>query len=326
MSRILSGIQPSGKLHLGNLIGALNNWKSLQYKYESFFEIADLHALTTGYLDISKLKKNTFELAVDIISSGIDPKKSTIFVQSEIPEHCELHLLLSMITPLSWLERVPTYKGKIDELKEIDLGTYGFLGYPVLQAADILIYKADVVPVGLDQLPHLELTREIARRFNNIYKPVFPIPKEVLAKYPIMPGIDGRKMSKSYGNVIAISDPIDEIRKKVCSMITDPSRIRKNDIGHPDICAVFAYQKIYNLEGAKGIEDNCKKGSIGCVECKNILADLLINSLKDIHIKRKELEDNPNIVKKILEEGRGKASAIARKTLSEVKEAMGLAD
>lgn len=324
MSRILSGIQPSGKLHLGNLIGALNNWKLLQYKYESFFEIADLHALTTGYLDISKLKKNTFELAVDMISSGIDPEQSTIFIQSEIPEHCELHLLLSMITPLSWLERVPTYKGKIEELKEIDLGTYGFLGYPVLQAADILIYKADVVPVGLDQLPHLELTREIARRFNNIYNPIFPIPKEVLAKYPVMPGLDGRKMSKSYGNIIAISDPVDEIRRKVCSMITDPKRIRKNDIGHPDICAVFAYHKIYNLDGIAEIERKCKEGAIGCVECKNLLADLLIDALKEIHKKRKELEKNPSIVEAILEKGRIKASKIAKETLAEVKGAMGI--
>lgn len=326
MSRILSGIQPSGKLHLGNLIGALNNWKSLQYKYESFFEIADLHALTTGYLDISKLKQNTFEIAIDMISSGIDPDRSTIFIQSEIPEHCELHLLLSMITPLSWLERVPTYKSKIDELKGIDLGTYGFLGYPVLQAADILIYKADIIPVGQDQLPHLELTREIARRFNHIYKNIFPIPKDVLTKYPVMPGLDGRKMSKSYGNIIAISDPVDEIRRKVCSMITDPKRIRKNDIGHPDICAVFAYHKIYNLDGVIEIEKKCKEGTIGCVECKNLLADFLIDSLKEIHKKRKELEDNPTIVNDILEKGRKKASTIAMETLSEVKNAMGLVD
>lgn len=324
MSRILSGIQPSGRLHLGNYIGALQNWVKLQYEHESYFEIADLHALTTGYLDTSQLNENIFQLAIDLLSAGLDPKKCTIFVQSDIPEHCELHLMLSMITPLSWLERVPTYKSKIDELKEIDLGTYGFLGYPVLQAADILIYKADLVPVGQDQLPHLELTREIARRFNNLYGQLFPIPKDLLTEVPVMPGIDGRKMSKSYGNTIALSDSPEVIRKKVNSMITDPARIRKNDPGHPNVCSVFAYHKIFSRENYKNIETSCQKGEIGCTDCKKILSDNLLLHLSDIHKKRVELENNPSIIEKTLEEGKIKASEVARKTISEAKKLMGI--
>lgn len=324
MSRILSGIQPSGRLHLGNLIGALSNWVKLQSEYESYFEIADLHALTTGYVNTEDLKDNIFQLAVDMISVGLDHKKCSIFIQSEIPEHSELHLLFSMITPISWLERVPTYKSKIEELKEIDLGTYGFLGYPVLQAADILIYKADTVPVGQDQLPHLELAREIARRFNNLYGELFPVPKELMTKFPVMLGLDGRKMSKSYGNTIAISDPPDVIEKKVNMMLTDPARIKKSDLGHPDVCVVFAYHKIYSISESEKISVSCKNGQIGCVECKKDLAKKIINSLKDIHAKRKELVDNPGKVSAILEEGRGKASAIAKKTLEEAKKAMGL--
>ena len=324
MSRILSGIQPSGRLHLGNLIGALQNWATLQDKHESFFEIADLHALTTGYMNTHELKENIFQLAVDMVSAGLDPKKCTIFVQSDVPEHCELHLMLSMITPLSWLERVPTYKSKIDELKEVDLGTYGFLGYPVLQAADILIYKADLVPVGQDQLPHLELTREIARRFNNIYGEFFPVPKDLMTKVPVMPGLDGRKMSKSYGNTIAICDPPATIEKKVSSMVTDPARIRKNDPGHPQVCTVFAYHKIYSAASVAEIEKLCRSGSIGCTDCKKNLAAALIDSLKDIYKKRLELEADRSIIKKMLEEGREKASAIAVKTMSEAKKLMGI--
>ncbi|MCX5749999.1 MAG: tryptophan--tRNA ligase [Candidatus Saganbacteria bacterium] len=324
MSRILSGIQPSGKLHLGNLIGALSNWVKLQHEHESFFEIADLHALTTGYLDISELKDNIKELAIDMVSAGLDPNVCSIFIQSEIPEHSELHLLFSMITPISWLERVPTYKSKIEELKGVDLGTYGFLGYPVLQAADILIYKADLVPVGQDQLPHLELTREIARRFNNLYGNVFPEPKEQMTNVPVMPGLDGLKMSKSYGNTIAISDPPETIRRKVSTMITDPARIKKDDPGHPEVCAVFSYHKIYSLPDAASIASSCKKGSIGCVECKKALAEKIISSLSQIHKKRKELESDPKKIDAILEKGRLKASKVAKATLDEAKHAMGL--
>ncbi len=324
MSRILSGIQPSGRLHLGNLIGALQNWVKLQEKYESFFFIADLHALTTGYMNTRELKENIFQLAVDMVSSGLDPKRCTIFVQSDVPEHCELHLMLSMITPLSWLERVPTYKSKIEELKEIDLGTYGFLGYPVLQAADILIYKADLVPVGQDQLPHLELTREIARRFNNLYGDLFPIPKDLLTKVPVMPGLDGRKMSKSYGNIIAISDAPEVIEKKIISMITDPARIKKNDPGHPEICSVFAYHKIYSPAKFAETEKLCRSGSIGCTECKKSLSGAVIDSLKDIRKKRLELESDRSIIEKMLSDGAKKASAVARQTMSEAKKLMGI--
>ncbi len=324
MSRILSGIQPSGRLHLGNLVGALQNWVKLQHIHESFFEIADLHALTTGYMNTGELKENIFQLAVDLVSAGLDPEKCTIFVQSDVPEHCELHLMLSMITPVSWLERVPTYKGKIDELKEVDLGTYGFLGYPVLQAADILIYKADFVPVGQDQLPHLELTREIARRFNNLYGELFPVPKDLMTEVPVMPGLDGRKMSKSYGNTIAISDPPAVIEKKVNFMITDPARVKKNDPGHPAICAVFSYHKIYSSGSAAEIEKLCKTGSIGCTDCKKKLASAVISSLKDIHNKRLELEADRSIIEKMLAKGNKKASAVAKSTMSEAKKLMGI--
>lgn len=324
MARILSGIQPSGRLHLGNLIGALANWVKLQDKYESFFMIADLHALTTGYMNTKQMKENIFQLAIDMVSSGLDPEKCTIFVQSDVPEHCELNLIFSMITPLAWLERVPTYKSKIDELKDVDLGTYGFLGYPVLQAADILIYKADVVPVGQDQLPHIELTREIARRFNNLYGEVFPEPKELMTEVPVMPGLDGRKMSKSYGNTIAISDPPDVIEKKVNSMVTDPARVRKSDPGHPEVCTVFAYHKIYSGGEIESIGSACRKATIGCTECKKGLASKLIASLKGIYRKRLELEADRSIIEKMLAGGKEKASVIAKQTLFDAKRIMGL--
>ncbi len=324
MPRILSGIQPSGKLHLGNLVGALQNWVDLQNKYESYFMIADLHALTTGYASSKGLSHNINDIAIDMIAAGLDPDICSIFVQSDVPEHCELHLMFSMITPLSWLERVPTYKSKIDELKEIDLATYGFLGYPVLQAADILIYKAEYVPVGQDQLPHLELTREIGRRFNNLYGEIFPEPKALMTKFPVMPGLDGRKMSKSYGNTIAISDEPSEITKKVLSMVTDPARIKKSDPGHPEVCSVFAYHNIYSAQDVERIRKSCEDGSIGCVECKKVLAEKVVDSLKTIHSKRKELLEKPHIVSEILARGKKKASEIAIETLLEAKKAMGL--
>ncbi|HVN67316.1 MAG TPA: tryptophan--tRNA ligase, partial [Candidatus Sulfotelmatobacter sp.] len=224
--RVLSGIQPTGRLHLGNLIGAVENWVKLQDQAECFFFIADYHALTSAYAETKDLKDNIKQVAIDLLSAGIEPEKAVIFKQSDVPEHAELHLLLSMITPLPWLERIPTYKSKIEDMKEKDLGTYGFLGYPVLQAADILVYKADLVPVGEDQLPHLELTREIARRFNFLYQEIFPEPKDALTRFPVLPGTDGRKMSKSYQNTIAMSDTPEAIRKKVGVMVTDPARIK----------------------------------------------------------------------------------------------------
>jgi len=275
-------------------------------------------------MNTKQMKENIFQLAVDMVSSGLDPEKCTIFVQSDVPEHCELNLIFSMITPLAWLERVPTYKSKIDELKDVDLGTYGFLGYPVLQAADILIYKADVVPVGQDQLPHIELTREIARRFNNLYGEVFPEPKELMTEVPVMPGLDGRKMSKSYGNTIAISDPPDVIEKKVNSMVTDPARVRKSDPGHPEVCTVFAYHKIYSGGEIESIGNACRQAAIGCIECKKGLASKLVASLKDIYKKRLELEADRSIIEKMLAVGKEKASVIAKQTLLDAKKTMGL--
>jgi len=322
--RVLSGIQPSGKLHLGNLFGALENWVKLQDQYDCFFFIADLHALTTGYDQTKDLPTYTHEVAVDLLAAGLDPERCTIFKQSDIPEHAELHLLFSMITPLPWLERVPTYKSKIEELKEKDLGTYGFLGYPVLQAADILIYKADFVPVGEDQLPHLELTREIARRFNFLYKEVFPQPKGLLTEMPVFPGIDGRKMSKSYNNTIALSDPPDEIRKKVNQMITDPARVKKDDPGHPDICTVFTFHKYFNQPRLKLIEQECKSAARGCVQCKKEFLEHLLEYLKPLQERRKALEGHPDKLKKILETGARNARQIASQTLAEAKQAMGL--
>ncbi len=321
--RVLSGIQPSGRLHLGNLIGALENWKKLQDKYECFFEIADLHALTTSYEDTHDFRTNIKEAFIDLLSIGLDPDKATIFLQSDLPEHSELHLILSMITPLGWLERIPSYKSKIQELKDRDLGTYGFLGYPVLQAADILMYKAEVVPVGQDQLPHIEITREIARRFNFLYKKeVFPLPKEELTHIPTLPGLDGRKMSKTYGNTINLSDSKEIIQKKIMSMITDPSRIKKEDPGHPDICGVFAYHSLFNAKEKDKIEKACKKSEIGCVECKKILAQEIINKLLPIQEKRKEFDAVK--IASLLEKGREKASQAAQSTLKEVKKVVGL--
>jgi len=322
--RVLSGIQPSGKLHLGNLFGALENWVRLQEQYDCFFFIADLHALTTGYDSTRELPALSHEVAVDLLAVGLDPGKCTIFKQSDIPEHAELHLLFSMITPLPWLERVPTYKSKIEELKEKDLGTYGFLGYPVLQAADILIYKADFVPVGEDQLPHLELTREISRRFNYFYGEVFPQPKELLTEMPVFPGIDGRKMSKSYNNTIAISDSPETIKKKVNLMITDPARVRKDDPGHPEVCTVFSFHKYFSKPKLKQIAAECESAARGCVECKQEFLEHLLAYLSPIQKRRRELEAHPQKVQKVLEAGNAAARKAASLTLTEAKRAMGL--
>ena len=324
MKRVLSGIQPSGKLHLGNLVGALSNWVKLQDQYECFFFIADLHALTTGYENVKKLPEDTLDMAADLLSVGLDPKKCVIFKQSDVPEHAELHLLLSMITPLSWLERVPTYKSKIEELKDKDLGTYGFLGYPVLQAADILIYQADFVPVGEDQLPHIELTREIARRFNFLYKKVFTEPKELLTEFPTLPGIDGRKMSKSYNNTIALSDPEETIKEKINMMITDPARVTKGDPGHPEVCTVFDYHGIFNQEQVDKIARECRAAARGCVECKKEFLKHLLILLAPIRKRREEIMKNRKIVEEALVSGMVRAKAEATLTLIEAKRAMGL--
>ncbi|MDI6731647.1 MAG: tryptophan--tRNA ligase [Candidatus Margulisbacteria bacterium] len=322
--RVLSGIQPTGRLHLGNLIGAVENWVKLQEKYDCFFFIADLHALTTAYDDSKALKNDIKQVAIDLLSAGLDPGKCVIFRQSDLSEHAEMHLLFSMITPVSWLERVPTYKSKMDEIKGKDLSTYGFLGYPVLQAADILIYKADFVPVGHDQLPHIELTREIGRRFNYFYGDVFPLPKDLLTDFPTLPGTDGRKMSKSYNNAIALSDSPAVIEQKISTMVTDPARVKKEDKGHPAICSVFEFFKIFAGNKKGTVEKECKAAERGCVACKKELAQYVIKYLEPIHQKRAELEKSPEAIDVMLTEGAKKAKIIAAETLFEAKRAMGL--
>jgi len=388
--RIVSGMRPTGKLHLGHYFGVIKNWINLQDNNECFFFVADWHALTNKYKDTSDLKENIYDLVIDWISCGIDPSKATIFVQSAVKQHAELTLLLGMITPKSWLELNPSYKDlkfnlffqyvrdfllgkgiKIEEdtirqivhdsfyhkkeidfeylkesliklsvdenlsneivfnLKEGDIGkdidTYGFFGYPVLMASDILIYKAQAVPVGEDQLPHIEITREIARRFNNLYKPVFVEPKALLTEASKLLGTDGRKMSKSYGNTIALSDDEEQVNKKVLSMKTDTQRIKKSIPGRPEVCNVFSYHKFFtDQETVKQIDLKCRNAEIGCIECKKILAENLNKFLLPIREKRKELEKDRQLLDKIIREGNEKAKEVASKTMEEVKEAMGL--
>lgn len=322
--RLLSGIKPTGQIHLGNLLGAIQNWVKLQEEYDSFFMVADLHALTTIYEDTSNVFADTQSLKIDLLACGLDPKLCTPFIQSEVPEHAELHLILSMITPLPWLQRMPTYKGTMQELSDKDLNTYGFLGYPVLQSADILIYHADVVPVGKDQLPHLELSREIARRFNSFFGKTFRTPKDLLTEIPVLVGTDGRKMSKSYGNAVYVFEPEDSLRKKVMSMITDPARIRKDDPGHPDICNVFAFQQIFNANNVSLISQECKAGTRGCVDCKKECIEKLLDSLKDIRQRKTELEQDLSYVDQVFVEGSAKAREVASQTLNDVKKAMRL--
>lgn len=323
--RILSGMRPTGKLHLGNLLGALENWKNLEGA-DSFFMIADWHALTTEYESRSNIhiKQNVIEVLIDYMAAGLDPKKSTIFLQSLVPEHAELNLLLSMITPISWLERNPTFKEQVRENAQKDLMTHGFLGYPVLQAADILIYKTDAVPVGEDQLPHLELAREIARRFNHLYKPVFKEAEAILTKTPKIPGTDGRKMSKSYGNTIDLSDSPEEVDKKVMQMMTDPARKRREDKGHPDVCPVYYFHTLFNRDNQKTVHHECSEALRGCVECKRELSSHLTAFMKPIYEKRKALEPRRSEVKEILMEGSKKAKSVAQKTLAEAKDAVGI--
>ena len=322
--RILSGMQPSGQLHLGNYHGALKNWIAMQDDFDCFFFIADLHSLTTLYENPQLLKKYSFEVAVDWLSSGLDPGKCTLFVQSEIPEHSELHLILSMMVPVPWLERNPTYKEKQDEVKSVDMSSYGFLGYPVLQTADIVLYKANAVPVGIDQVPHLELSREIVRRFNKLYKKkVFVEPEAKISDVPKLNGIDGRKMSKSYNNAIFLSDSEKDITKKVKGMLTDPARGRRDDPGDPDACNLFPMHKIYSpIEEQEEIISACRKAEIGCGDCKLKLADNLLKSMLPSMEKRKEIAARPKDVYEILHVGTEKARAVARTTLLEAKTAM----
>jgi len=322
--RILSGMRPTGKLHLGNLHGALANWVDLQNKdYECFYFVADWHALTSDYAETGAIRENSFDMVIDWLSVGLDPRKSTLFVQSAVKEHAELFLLLSMITPLPWLERNPTYKEMRTELADKDLSTFGFLGYPVLQAADILIYKAFGVPVGVDQLPHVELTREIARRFNYLYREIFPIPEPLLAEVPKLLGIDGRKMSKSYDNAIYLSDRGNALKKKIESMFTDPQRMRKTDAGNPDICNVFTFHGIYSTPEEVGqINRDCRAAAVGCVECKKRLYAKLSESLKPIHERQDHYRGNPGEVRDIIEDGNKRARSIASATMGEVRDAV----
>ena len=322
--RVLSGMQPSGLMHLGNYLGALENWKALQEDYECFFFVADWHALSTNYADTSRIREFVRELLIDWLAAGIDPKRSTVFIQSHIPEHAVLHLLLSMMVPVSWLERNPTYKEKQDEIKEKDLSTYGFLGYPVLQAADILLYKPDFVPVGKDQLPHLELTRELARRFNDIYKkPVFPEPKEHLTKFPKVLGTDGRKMSKSYGNTINLSDAEPVVRQKLKTMVTDPARVRRTDPGNPDVCPVYEFHKIYSPQEIQAqINTDCRTAAIGCIDCKKLVADKMVDRMAPMWDARAALTSHPSRIDEIVQDGSQRAAKVAKATLAEVNEAM----
>lgn len=321
---ILSGMRPTGKLHLGNYWGALVPWLDLQKDpgRRCFFMVADLHALTTGYEDTKDIKSNTYEMVLDWLAAGLDPEKSVLFIQSRVPEHAELSLLLSMITPLGWLERIPTYKDQLRELAGREITTHGFLGYPVLQSADILIYKAESVPVGEDQLSHLELCQEIARRFNRLYGPVFPEPKAILGRAPRVPGLDGRKMSKSYGNAVELSDTPDQLWSKIQKMFTDPLKLRANDPGHPDGCVVFALHKIYNPTVEERAKE-CREGRVGCVACKKHLLSLM-EPLKALQERRAALAQKPQWVRDVLEEGSRVARQVAQSTLAEVKAAMGL--
>jgi tryptophanyl-tRNA synthetase len=321
---IFSGMRPTGKLHIGNYYGALANWIELQNKYKCYYGVVDWHALTTGYNNTSMMKENMIEMVIDWLSAGINPEKSTLLIQSQVPEHAELHLLLSMITPLAWLERNPVLKEQVRDLDLKENMGYGLLGYPVLMASDILIYKSNAVPVGDDQSPHVELAREIGRRFNNLYSEIFPIPELKLTRTPRIPGTDGKKMSKSLKNDITLSDKPEEIKNKVLSMITDPEKIRLSDPGHPEVCVVFKYHEIFNTEELVNIENDCKNAHLGCVACKKRLADVLIQSFKSFREKRDFYEKNPQMVWDILLEGSKKARIIARKTLNEVRKAMNL--
>jgi tryptophanyl-tRNA synthetase len=335
--RVLSGMRPTGKLHLGNYMGALKNWVELQNathaggtpKYECFFFIADYHALTTDYADTSGLKESVREVALDFLAAGLDPKRCTLFVQSKVPAHAELSLLLGMITPLSWLERVPSYKDQQEQLKEKDLGTFGFLGYPLLMSADILVYQADFVPVGQDQAAHVEITREIARRFNHFYsggnQEILPEPKVLLTPSPKLPGTDGRKMSKSYGNTILLSDPEPEVRAKLKTMVTDPARIRRTDKGDPDVCPVFDLHKVFSSgETQTEVRAGCTSAGIGCIQCKGWLADAVVKELAPIQQRRQHFEAHPEEVKAILDAGAVRANARAEMTMVDVRRVVGL--
>jgi tryptophanyl-tRNA synthetase len=375
-------MRPTGRLHLGNYMGALNNWVRLQQDYDCYFFIADLHALTTDYADPSLVKDNTTEITLDFLSAGLDPGRCVIFRQSDVMHHDRLNTLFGMFTPLSWLERVPSYKDQQEQLREKDLATYGFLGYPLLQAADILLYKPDFVPVGADQVAHVELTREVARRFNSLYpgdfytspdaapwempailekarklagepanstrtefthhqlfaaasqtkkispfgrREILPEPKVLLTPSPKLPGLDGRKMSKSYKNFIMLSEPEAELRSKLKTMVTDPARIRRDDPGNPDVCPVFDLHKVFSSETVQAeAAEGCRSAKIGCIECKSWVADAIVQKIAPIQQHRRDLESRPSVIADVLANGKDRATKRAQQTLDEVQLAMGL--
>ena len=316
-------MRPTGPLHLGNFMGALDNWVGLQDTYECFFSIVDWHSLTTDYADPSEIRANVIEVATDWLAAGLDPGRSTLFVQSLVPEHAELHLLLSMVVPVPWLERVPSYKEQQQQLKEKDLSTYGFLGYPLLQTADIIIYKAAAVPVGEDQAPHVELAREIVRRFNNLYGPVFPEPQTLLTESRRIPGTDGRKMSKSYGNAVYMRDDPETVRQKIRPMVTDPARKRRSDPGDPDVCPVFDLHKAFSPQKTRAwAAEGCRTAGIGCLDCKAKLIEHMLERLAEVHARRPEFAARPDTVWDILFEGSKRARAVAQATMDEVRAAV----
>ena len=325
MEIIVSGARPTGRLHLGHLHGALKNWIRLQENYRCYFFVADWHALTTDYATPQGIRQSTIEMVMDWLSVGLDPARSVLFRQSRVKEHAELHLIYSMITPVPWLERNPTYKEQIKELTGKDLSTYGFLGYPVLQAADITIYKANKVPVGVDQAPHVELTREIVRRYNQLYRPIFPEPEVLLTETQKLPGLDGRKMSKSYGNAVFLSDPAEEIDRKLSRMMTDPARVKRTDPGEPEKCPAFQLHKIYcTPDEIEFVSKGCRTAGIGCLECKKVMIKHVIEDLAPFRDKRAQLEKKPEIVEEILQAGHEAAQEKASETMSEVRETLGL--
>ncbi len=325
--RVLSGMQSSGKLHLGNYLGALENWVKMQGEYDCFYFVADWHALSTNYEDTQNLKENVIDLGINWLAAGLRPEKCTMFIQSLIPQHAVLHLLLSMITPLPWLERVPSYKEKMENVANRDLHTYGFLGYPVLQAADIVLYNAHLVPVGIDQLPHLELTREIVRHFHKIYKnTVFVEPEGKMGEVKKLPGLDGRKMSKSYGNAIFLSDSPQEREQKILrQMVTDPARVRRTDPGNPEVCPVFSFHKIFTGADARAeIDTGCRTAGIGCVDCKKILVKNLAAYMASFDAERPKWAAQPKKVMEVLHDGTAKARVVAQETLRRAEDAIGI--
>jgi tryptophanyl-tRNA synthetase len=323
---VLSGLRPTGRVHLGNYFGAVRNWVRLQDSYNCYYFVADWHALTSDYADPQNIRQATYDAVADWLAAGLDPERCTIFVQSEVKEHAELHLLLSMITPLPWLERVPTFKDQQAQLQDKDLNTYGFLGYPLLQTADIIVYRANLVPVGEDQASHLELSREIVRRFNNFYGPVFPEPQPLFTETPKVPGLDGRKMSKSYGNTIGLTASADDIRALTMTMFTDPNRIRRKDPGDPEICNLYQFHRLFSDEPTKErVYRECKAATIGCVDDKKLIAEIMIEQLRPIRERREAIDRDPGVVWDVLRRGNEKARLRAAETLQMVRRAMKIA-